>query len=159
MIKYRIAPVIVCSRSRYGSATPYGRPACYRGSVGAKNCALIQPFKRPFSTCTQFPSRFVTSKRVPFGAVPRTLPLVDGVDLMFTPGRCKKRISRLCAEALWRDSVLLGDAAEVTLEASTASGGRAGVMEGSSGRAAASEAAGEGSDVLRAAWTGVAGGD
>src|SRR5947209_13369436 len=123
---------------RYGSATPYGRPACYRGSVGAKNCALIQPFKRPFSTCTQFPSRFVTSKRVPFGAVPRTLPLVDGVDLMFTPGRCKKRISRLCAGTLWRDSVFLRAAAGDDFGRSTSkpSGGREGMTEaGGSGAA------------------------
>jgi len=30
----------------------YSTPArlCYRGSLGAKNPALIQPFKRPFST-------------------------------------------------------------------------------------------------------------
>jgi hypothetical protein len=33
--------------------------------------------------------RFVTLKRVPLGALPTTAPSNDGVDLMFTPRRCK----------------------------------------------------------------------
>ena len=37
----------------------------------------------------QSPLRFVTLKRAPLGALPRTAPFNDGVDLMFTPGRCK----------------------------------------------------------------------
>jgi hypothetical protein len=54
----------------------------------------MQPLKRSLSTCTQSRSLLVTSKRVPWGAVPRILPVADGADLMFTPGRCRKRISR-----------------------------------------------------------------
>ena len=39
-------------------------------------------------------------KDVPLGAVPRTGAFPDGADLMFTPGRCKKRDSRLGVMAL-----------------------------------------------------------
>jgi hypothetical protein len=48
------------ARSMYGARTQEHCPsarwvACYRGSLGAKRRELIQPFKRPFSTSTQFP--------------------------------------------------------------------------------------------------------
>src|SRR6202048_4867563 len=65
----------------------------YRGLLAARNWELIQPLKRPFSTWVQSPSRRVTVNRAPFGAVPTAAPVAAGVDLMFTPGRCKKTIS------------------------------------------------------------------
>src|ERR1700737_2481659 len=65
----------------------------YWGLLAAKNWELIQPFKRPFSTWVQSPSRLIAENRAPFGAVPTATPVADGVDLMFTPGRCKKTIS------------------------------------------------------------------
>ena len=45
---------------------------------------------RVFSTWTQSPSRLVAVNCVPLGAVPRTGAFLEGADLMFTPGRCKK---------------------------------------------------------------------
>ena len=68
----------------------------YWGLLAARNWELIQPFKRPFSTWVQSPSRRVTVNRAPFGAVPTAAPVAAGVDLMFTPGRCKKTISWFC---------------------------------------------------------------
>ena len=62
-------------------------------SDAKKNWELIQPLKRPFSTCVQSPFRRLAVNRVPFGAVPRTVLFAVGVDLMLTPGRCKKTIS------------------------------------------------------------------
>jgi hypothetical protein len=82
----------------------------YRGSAGAKNCALIQPLNGPFCTCT----RRVTLNRVPFGAVDTTLPLDEGVDRMFTPGRCKKRISSVRADTLVSDLGIVGKAGQAT---------------------------------------------
>jgi len=63
----------------------------YWGLLGARNWELIQPLKPVFSTWTQSPSRLVAVNRVPLGAVPRTGAFPEGADLMFTPGRCKKR--------------------------------------------------------------------
>jgi hypothetical protein len=63
----------------------------YRGSLAARNCDLIQPLNWSLSTCIQSPSRFVTLKRMPFGGFPTTPAFVEGADLIFTPGRCKKR--------------------------------------------------------------------
>src|SRR6202011_2014263 len=65
----------------------------YWGLLAARNWELIQPLKRPFSTWVQSPSRRVAVNRAPFGAVPTAAPVAAGVDLMFTPGRCKKTIS------------------------------------------------------------------
>jgi len=103
----------------------------YRGSLGARNWELIQPFKRPLSTCIQTPSRVVTFKRVPLGAVPRTRPFVEGSDLMFTPGRCKKTNSCFCdSESLWRcEGLSIGAADAILGEISAAMEG------GESGRA------------------------
>ena len=58
---------------------------------------LIRPMKFGLDPALQVialylspsPLRFVTLKRVPLGALPRTAPSNDGVDLMFTPGRRK----------------------------------------------------------------------
>src|SRR3984893_12362682 len=58
----------------------------YWGLLAARNWELIQPFKRPFSTWVQSPSRPVAVNRAPFGAVPTAAPGAAGVDLMFTPG-------------------------------------------------------------------------
>src|SRR5260370_13758102 len=66
----------------------------YRGSLGARNWELIQPFKGPLYTCTQSPSRLAILKRVPLGALAGTLPLAEGVDLTFTLGRCSNTLSR-----------------------------------------------------------------
>ena len=84
----------------------------YRGSVGAKNCALIQPFKRPFCTWIQSASRLSTLKRVPFGAVPRPVPLFEGVDLMCTPGRCKKRTPSVLTATVSGGWIIVDEAAE-----------------------------------------------
>jgi hypothetical protein len=120
----------------------------YPGSLGARKRALIQPFQRPLSTSTQFPCRFVTSKRVPLGTIPRTLPFAEGVDLMFTPAGCEKRTSRFWdAGAVWRAPVFPGGAAEANWG------------EASTGLAAAASGAGEGSGILGAAWIGAAGED
>jgi hypothetical protein len=86
----------------------------YRGSAGAKKRALTQPLKRPFCTFTQSASRPVILNRVPFGAVATTLPLAEGVDLMFTFGRCKKRISSVRAGTLVSDLGIVGKAAQAT---------------------------------------------
>src|SRR5215212_3115974 len=66
------------------------------GSVTARKRPLIQPFNAPLSTCTQLLSLFVTSKRVPICGLATTLLVDDAADLMFTPGRCRKRISGFC---------------------------------------------------------------
>src|SRR4051794_39299554 len=80
--------------SRHLGETTCGHPLCaYRGSSGPKNRPLIQPFKRPFSTCTQPASLLLTAKRVPFGAVATARAVIEGPDLMLTPGRWRKRIS------------------------------------------------------------------
>jgi hypothetical protein len=101
---------------------------------------LIQPLERPLSSCTQSPSRFVTFKRVPLGAVPRTGPFVEGVDLMFTPGRCKKTISRFCdTETVWCGVAFAAGAS------GAASGEVSTVMEGGrSGQATAASGSREG---------------
>src|SRR5260370_7864082 len=65
----------------------------YRGSLGARNWELIQPFKGPLSTCTQSPSRLATLKRVPLGAVPRTLPVAARAHLTFALALYKKTTS------------------------------------------------------------------
>jgi len=70
----------------------------HHGSLAARNRDLIQPLNRSLSTCTQSPSRLVTLKRVPLGAVARTRPLVEGADLMWTPGRCRKTMSSFCMD-------------------------------------------------------------
>jgi hypothetical protein len=129
-------------------ATEFGLYTCYRGALGATNCELIQPFKRLPSTWTQSPSRLVTLKRAPLGAVPRTVPFADGVDLMFTPGRCRKTVSRFCAAGtVWRAALFPAGAAEATWgEGST-------LREG--GRSGQATAAGSG-DGRGTAWTGAA---
>jgi hypothetical protein len=135
---------VVCARCIW-------RPASYLGSLGARNWELIQPFKRPLSTCTQSPSRVVTSKRVPLAAVPRTGPFADGVDLMFTPGRCKITVSRFWdAGTVWRVAVFAGGAA-----ASWGAGSKT-TEDGTSGQATTGllGGAGDGSGTLGAAWTG-----
>jgi hypothetical protein len=65
--------------------------SAHRVSVGAKNWALIQPLNGPFCTCTQSTCRLVTLNGVPFSAIATTLPFNEGVDRMFTLGRCTKR--------------------------------------------------------------------
>jgi hypothetical protein len=42
--------VVPAIPGRYSAAEAARRATCYRGSLGARNPALIQPFKRPFST-------------------------------------------------------------------------------------------------------------
>jgi hypothetical protein len=76
--------------------------SAHRVSVGAKNWALIQPLNGPFCTCTQSTCRLVTLNGVPFSAIATTLPFNEGVDRMFTLGRCTKRISPLRAGAAER---------------------------------------------------------
>ena len=56
--------------------------------------SLIQPFTPLLSISSQCPLRFVISSRVPLGALPTTLLLADGADLMFTPERSKETNSR-----------------------------------------------------------------
>ena len=117
----------------------------YRGLLAARNCDLIQPLNWSLSTCTQSPSRFVTLKRMPLGGFPTTPAFVEGADLIFTPGRCKKTVSSFCdEETVGRGvSVLLG-AAGATFEVST-------VMEaGRSGQATATDGSGEVSGSLEA---------
>ena len=65
------------------------------GALGPLKRALIHPFKLPLFTCTHSPLRSRTSSRVPFGSDPTTEPVSDGVDLTFTPGRCKKTYGEL----------------------------------------------------------------
>jgi hypothetical protein len=112
---------------------------------------LIQPFKRPLSTCTQSASLSVTLKRMPLRAVPRTVPLADGVDLMFTPGRCKKTTSGFShGGTLWR-------AAGFPVSAAGAPWGEASTVKegGRSGQATALFVAGDGSGIiLGATWSG-----
>src|SRR5687768_2033448 len=62
--------------------------------VAPRKLVLIHPLRRPLSTCTHSPSRAMTSTRVPLGAEPTTLPLIEGVDLIFTPEPCKYRACR-----------------------------------------------------------------
>jgi hypothetical protein len=118
----------------------------YRGSLAARNCDLIQPLKRSLSTCTQSPSRFVTVKRVPLGAVPRTRPFAEGANLMFTPGRCKKTMSGFCdAETGWCGALFAVGAAGATSGVST-------LMEaGRSGQATATDGSGESTGLVEAA--------
>src|ERR1700680_4260532 len=130
------------------TATDFGLYTCYCGALAATNWDLIQPFKRALSTWTQSPSRLVTLKRVPLGAVPRTIPFADVVSLMFTPGRCRKTVSRFCdTGTVWRAALGPAGAAEATWgEAST-------VREG--GRSGQAAAGGSG-DGRGTAWTGAA---
>ena len=65
------------------------------GALGPLKRALIHPFKLPLFTCAHSPLRSRTSSRVPFGSDPTTEPVSDGVDLTFTPGRCKKTYGEL----------------------------------------------------------------
>ena len=65
---------------------------------------------RVFSTWTQSPSRLVAVNCVPLGAAPRTGAFLEGADLMFTLGRCKKTISRFCVAGAWRVSAFPADA-------------------------------------------------
>src|ERR1700730_14003371 len=123
----------------------FGLLSCYRASLGPRNWELIQPFKRSPSTWTQSPSRFVTWNRVPLRAAPTTVPLADGVDLMFTPGRCKKTISALShGGTVWRAAVL-GAAAAIWGAASKITEG------GRSGQATALGSARDGSGIRGAA--------
>ena len=137
--------------SHQSTATESGLYTCYRGALGATNCELIQPFKRLLSTWTQSPSRLVTLKRAPLGAVPTTVPVADGADLMFTLGRCRKTVSRFwTAGTVWRAALFPAGAAEATWgEASTAAEG---------GRSGQATAGGSG-DGRGTAWTGAAAGD
>jgi hypothetical protein len=117
----------------------------YRGLLGARNCDLIQPLNWSLSTCTQSPSRFVAVKLMPLGAFPTTVAFVEGANLIFTPGRCKKTVSGFCdKETVGRGvSVLLG-AAGATFEVSV-------VREaGRSGQATATDGSGEISGLLEA---------
>src|SRR4051812_16246176 len=84
---------------------------------------------------------------MPLRAVPRTVPLADGVDLMFTPGRCKKTISRFShGGTAWRAAVF--SAGETWGEASTVREG------GRLGQATALGVAGDRSGIiLGATWT------
>jgi hypothetical protein len=108
-----VPPAVLTKPAKKKAAAEETSP--YRGSAGAKNCALTQPVKRPFCTFTQSAFRPVTLKRVPFfGAVARTLPLVEGADRMFTPGRCEKRISSVRAGTLVSDLGIVGKAAQAT---------------------------------------------
>ena len=82
---------------------------------------------------------------MPLGAFPTTPAFVEGADLIFTPGRCKKTVSGFCdEETVGRGvSVLLG-AAGTTFEVST-------VMEaGRSGQATATDGSEEVSSLLEA---------
>jgi len=101
--------------------------------------------KRSLSTCTQSPSRFVTLKRMPFPAFPTTRPFVEGADLIFTPGRCKKTISGFCdKETVGRGVFVALGATGTTAEVSAA-------MEvGRSGQATATDGSGEVSGFLEA---------
>ena len=137
--------------SHQSTATESGLYTCYRGALGPTNCELIQPFKRLLSTWTQSPSRLVTLKRAPLGAVPTTVPVADGADLMFTLGRCRKTVSRFwTAGTVWRAALFPAGAAEATWgEASTAAEG---------GRSGQATAGGSG-DGRGTAWTGAAAGD
>ena len=117
----------------------------YCGLLAARNCDLIQPLNLLLSTCTQSPSRFVTVKRMPLEAFPTTRAFVEGADLIFTRGRCKKTVSGFCdEETVGRGvSALLG-AAGATFEVSI-------VMEaGRSGLATATDGSGEVSGLLEA---------
>src|ERR1700730_14571660 len=115
----------------------------YRGSLVARNWELIQPFKRPLSTRIQSPSRIVAFKRAPLRAVPRTRPFVEGSDLMFTPGRCKKTNSCFCdSESVWRcEGLSVGAAGAISGEISA-------VMErGESGQGNPADGSGVGSGI------------
>jgi hypothetical protein len=118
----------------------------YRGLLAVRNCDLIQPLNWSLSTCTQSPSRLATLKRMPLEAFPTTPAFVEGADLIFTPGRCKKTVSSFCDEETvgLGLSVLLG-AAGATFEVLST------VMEaGRSGQATATDGSGEVSDLLEA---------
>jgi hypothetical protein len=91
-------------------------------------------------------------KRVPLGAIPRILPFDDGVDLMFTAGRCKKTKSRFCdAGTVWRVAVFPAGAAAATCSTGTGAGG--------SGQASTESGAGYCPGILGAAGTGATGED
>ncbi len=91
---------------------------------------------------------------MPFGAVPTTGPFATGVDLMFTPGRCKKTISwfshggTVCG-------VVVGPAAA----SGPAWGDAATFTEGATSDPAAADGSGDSSGVVGAAWTGVSSAD
>src|SRR4029453_16883662 len=119
-------------------------PSPYWGLSGARNCELIQPFKRVFSTWTQSPSRPVAVNCVPLGAVPTTGAFPEGPDLMLTPGRCKKTKSGFCAvEVVWGATAL----AATWVEASAVS------EAGTSGEGTTLDAPGDGSATGGAART------
>ena len=118
----------------------------------AKNWELIQPFKRPFSTWVQSPSRRVTVNRAPFGAVPTAAPVAAGVDLMFTPGRCKKTTSSHGGTVC---GVVLGPAAA----SGPAWGDAATFTEGATSDPAAADGSEDSSGVVGAAWTGLSSAD
>src|SRR5262245_17237350 len=84
----------------------------YWGLSVARNCDLIQPFKRVFSTWTQSPSRPVAVNCVPLWAVPSAGAFPEGPDLMLTPGRCKKTRSGFCAVELVWGVTLAGSGSE-----------------------------------------------
>src|ERR1700738_847693 len=124
----------------------------YWGLLAARNWELIQPLKRPFSTWVQSPSRRVTVNRAPFGAVPTAAAVAAGVDLMFTPGRCKKTISWFSHGAtVWgigpatASGPAWGDASTVT--------------EGATSDPAAADGSGDILGVVGAAWTGLSSAD
>jgi hypothetical protein len=133
-------------RSRPPAVRVTGLRRPYWGLLGAKNWELIQPFKRVFSTWTQSPSRLVAVNRVPLGAVPRTGAFPEGADLMFTPGRCKKKRSGFCsAEVVWGVTALgatWGEASAVS-------------EAGTSGEGTTPDASRTGSGTVRVGCTGV----
>ena len=83
---------------------------------------------------------------MPLEAFPTTPAFVEGADLIFTPGRCKKTVSGFCDEETVGLGVsVLPGAAAATFEALST------VMEaGRSGQATATDGSGEVSGLLEA---------